>query len=205
MHDEATYAANRLQEIKADPAPWADPWAWRQEFSAADSPGLRREVVGLARQVGPEAFLAVLAQALASGDPLLRLDAARSIALLPDASLARGLAVGIAAPDAETRDEVMDLISQVQPSLRPDLLREGIAAADKGVQQRAVELLMEQPSPEFFAVLLEGLRTTSSDTRSSVGDAIASLVGEHFRDYDTASRWWAEHRPAFDSMMRRAE
>jgi hypothetical protein len=113
--------------------------------------------------------------------------------------------MGVAAPDAETREEVMDLVSQVQPQLRPDLLREGLAAADPDVQQRAVELITEQPSPEFFTVLLEGLRITAGDVHASVEHAIADLVGENFRDYDTAIRWWTEHRSEFDGMMKRAQ
>src|SRR6187397_1169237 len=63
MSDPVTYAATRLREIKADPANWDDVWTWRREFAAADTPELRREVTGLARQVGPDPLLAVLAQA----------------------------------------------------------------------------------------------------------------------------------------------
>lgn len=203
MRDAATYAATRLREIKADPEPWKDVWAWRREYSAADTPELRREVVGLARQVGPEAFLSVLAQALASDDPVVRLDAARSIALLPDARMADGLAIGVASPDAETRGEVMDLIDQVQPHLRPGLLRAALSAADVGVQQRAVDMLTDRPSPEFFTVLIEGLRTATGDARASVEQAITEMSGESLRDYETATRWWTANRDRFDDMMAR--
>lgn len=204
MRDAATYSATRLREIKAEPEPWRDEWTWRREFSAADTPELRREVVGLARQVGPEAFLAILAQALAADDAVARLDAARSIALLPEARLADGLAIGVAAPDPETRSEVMDLIEQVQPHLQPALLRAALYAADEGVQQRAIAMLTERPSPESFTVLLEGIRTAKGETRTSVEQAIAALTGESLRDYATATRWWAVHRELFDDMMSRS-
>lgn len=205
MRDAATYSATRLREIKAEPEPWRDEWTWRREFSAADTPELRREVVGLARQVGPEAFLAILAQALAADDAVVRLDAARSIALLPEARLADGLAIGVAAPDPETRSEVMDLIEQVQPHLQPALLRAALYAADEGVQQRAIAMLTERPSPECFGVLLEGIRTTTGETRVSLERAITELSGETLRDYATATRWWAANRHCFDDLMARAQ
>src|SRR5688572_11855085 len=69
MKDPATYAANRLKEIKANPEKWVEPWPWRQEFAAAATPELQREVLGLARQIGPEPLISLLALALASEDP----------------------------------------------------------------------------------------------------------------------------------------
>src|SRR4030095_12691911 len=110
MENPATYAAVRLKQIKANPAPWSDTWTWRQEFSAADTPELRREVVGLARQVGPDSLLAVLALALASDDPIVRLDAARSIALLSEERLRDGFAIGIDAADPEIRGARVDVV-----------------------------------------------------------------------------------------------
>ncbi len=205
MLDAATYSATRLREIKAEPEPWRDEWTWRREFSAANTPELQREVVGLARQVGPEAFLAILAQALAADDSVVRLDAARSIALLPEARLGDGLTIGVAAPDPETRSEVMDLIEQVQPHLQPALLRAALAAAEEGVQQRAIAMLTGRPSPEFFGVLLEGIRTTTGETRALLELAITELSGEALRDYATATRWWAANRHRFDDMMARAQ
>jgi HEAT repeat protein len=203
MPDAASYAATRLREIKADPDTWSDVWRWRREFSAADTPALRREVLGLARQIGPEPFLAILAQALAADDPLVRLDAARSIALLPDERMADGLAIGVAAPDAGTRSEVMDLIDQVQPHLRPPLLRAALLAADAAVQERAIAMLNERPSPECFAVLLEGLRTTTGETRTTLESAVAGVCGETLREYAPATRWWSANRERFDDLMSR--
>jgi len=205
MADATTYAAVRLREIKADPAIWNDVWMWRREFTLADTPQLRREVAGLARQVGADSFLAVLAQALASDDPLLRVEAARSIATLPDDRMVEGIQIGVAAPDAETRSEVMDIIEQVQPHLRAELLRAGLLAGPADVQQRAVELLSDRPSPEYFAVLIESLRVTAGEARQSVEQAIASVVGERLTDYEVANRWWAENHARFDGMMARLE
>jgi len=205
MADAGTYAAARLREIKADPAIWNDVWMWRREFTLADTPQLRREVAGLARQVGADSFLAVLAQALASDDPLLRVEAARSIATLPDDRMAEGIQIGVEAPDAETRSEVIDIIEQVQPHLRAELLRAGLLAGPADVQQRTVELLSDRPSPEYFAVLIESLRVTAGEARQSVEQAIASVVGERLTDYEVANRWWAENHARFDGMMARLE
>jgi hypothetical protein len=205
MADVGRYAATRLREIKADATPWNDVWMWRREFTLANTPELRREVVGLARQVGPDSFLAVLAQALASDDPALRVEAARSIATLPDNRMAEGIQLGVAAPDAETRREVMDIIEQVQPHLRAELLRASLLAGPSDVQQRAVELLSDQPNPKYFAVLIESLRVTAGEERQAVEQAIASVVGETLTDYEVASRWWAENHAHFDGMMARVE
>src|SRR5688572_4953569 len=60
MENPATYTAVRLKEIKADPAKWAEPSPWRQEFASADTPELQREVLGLARQVGAGSLISVL-------------------------------------------------------------------------------------------------------------------------------------------------
>lgn len=203
--DAGSYAAVRLEQIKAQPEAWKGPERWRREFAAADSPELQREVVGLARQIGAESFLAILAQALASTDALLRLDAARSIGLLPENRFRDGVMIGLAAEDPEIRGEVMELVAQARPHLRPDALREGLAAAFPDVQQRAVELLTEQTSPELFPVLLEGLRLGNDNLRGIVNEAINEIVERRFESYEEATRWWLANRNRFDGMMLRAE
>lgn len=203
--DPVSYAAVRLRQIKTEPELWKDPAKWHREFAAADSPELQREVLALARQIGAESFLAVLAHALASSDPLVRLDAARSIGLLPEDRFRDGVRIGLAAIDAEIRGEVIDLVAQAKPHLRPDALRDGLAAGFPDVQQRAVELLTEQPSPELFQVLLEGLRLGNDDLRGMVNEAINEIVERRFESYEEAARWWVANRNRFDGMMLRAE
>jgi hypothetical protein len=201
MSDPSTYVATRLREIKADPANWDDVWTWRREFAAADTSELRREVTGLARQVGPDPLLAVLAQALACDDPLLRTDAARSIALLPENRMADGISIGVTASDADTRLEVMDVIEQVQPHLRPELLRASLVAGPVDVQMRAIDLLTDHPSPGYFAVLVDGLRSTSGEPRRAIEQAITTMTGQTLTDYDAAARWWTENHARYDGMM----
>lgn len=203
MHDPATYAAVRLRQIKAAPEPWSDVWKWRSEFSAADTPALQREVVALAREIGPDAFLAVLPKALASEDDWLRLDAARSIALLPEARLREGVMIGMAASDAEIRGEVMDVVAQAPAALRPSLLERTLAASTPDVVLRSIELLTEQPTPELFTVLIEGLRSDDTGIQAAVADAISTIVAEHFDDYTATARWWTANRDRFDESMSR--
>jgi HEAT repeat protein len=205
MANPATYAAVRLKQIKANPAPWADVWTWRQEFAAADTPALRREVVGLARQVGSDSLLAVLVPALASDDSLVRLDAARSIALLSEERLRDGFAIGVDAADPEIRAEVMDLILQLQPHLRAELLRVALAAAATDVQARAVDTITDFPNPAFFGVLIEGLRTATPEARPLVEQAIADLVQQRFESYNQALAWWTQNKENFDDLMTRIQ
>lgn len=201
MENPTTYAAVRLKQIKANPAAWADVWKWREEFAAADTPALRSEVLALARQVGPESLLAILAQALASDDPMVRLDAARSIAMLPEDHLRDGFALGVETADPEIREEVMDLVLQVQPHLRAELLRVALTASAIDVQARSIDLLSDQPNPEFFGVLIEGLRTVSSDARPMLDQATADLVGQRFGGFDDASAWWTQNQENYDNLM----
>jgi hypothetical protein len=203
MGNPETYAATRLKEIKADPAKWNDPWAWRQEFSAADTPELRREVVGLARQVSGDALVAVLQQAFASDDQITRLDASRSLSMLPETRMRDGFALGLESPDAETRQDVMDQILQVQPPLRPELLKVALAASAGDVQQRAIEIITDAPSPAYFGTLLEGLRSASPEVKPQVQKAIADLVQQDFTNFDDANCWWQENREHFDDLMTR--
>jgi len=203
MENPATYAAVRLKQIKSNPAPWTDVWQWRKEFAAADTPELKREVVGLARQVGPDSLLSVLALALASDDSTVRLDAARSIALLPEDRLRDGFAVGVEAADPEIRAEVMDLIFQLQPQLRAELLRIALAAAAPDVQARAIEMLSDQPNPAFFSALIEGLRTVSPDARPLLDQAIAEIVNQQFASFDDGRAWWDQNRVNYDDLMSR--
>ena len=202
MRDASTYSATRLLEIKAAPDAWRDVWKWRGEFTMADTPELQREVVALARQIDPGAFLAVLPQALASGDEWLCLDAARSIALLPEARLGDGVMIGVAAEDAGTRSEVMDVLAQARVALRVGILERTLAAAPD-VAMRSIELLREQPSPESFAVLVEGLRFEDREIRAAISDAISAIVAERFEDQNSAARWWAANRDNFDEDMLR--
>jgi hypothetical protein len=201
MDNPATYASTRLKQIKANPGPWADVWQWRNEFAAADTPELRREVVGLARQIGPDSLLSVLALALASDDPVLQLDGARSIALLPEDRIRDGFAVGVEAADPEIRAEVMDLILQLQPHLRAELLKVALAASSADVQARAIEILADQPNPAFFAELIEGLRTVSPDMRPLLDQAIADIVGRQFTSFDDGKAWWDQNRVNYDDLM----
>lgn len=203
MRDAATYAAVRLKEIKAAPELWNDVWKWRGEFSAANTPELQREVVALAREIGPDAFLAVLAQALASEDEWLRLDAARSIALLPDARLPDGVTIGVAAPEAEVRAEVMDVVAQSPTELRASLIERTLAATCPDVVMSSIELVQAQPSPELLTVLIEGLRSGDAGIRAAVDDAISAIIAEHFHDYAAAARWWTANRESFDETMLR--
>lgn len=203
MENPATYAAVRLKQIKSDPAPWKEVWKWRNEFTVADTPELKREVLGLARQVGPDALLSVLSLALASDDPTVRLDAARSIALLPEDRLRDGFAVGVEAADPEIRAEVMDLILQLQPQLRAELLKVALAAAAADVQARAIDILSDQPNPAFFSALIEGLRTVSSETRPILDQAIADIVNQQFASFDEGRTWWDQNRVNYDDLMSR--
>jgi hypothetical protein len=203
MSNPATYAAVRLKQIKANPEKWSEVWQWRQEFAAADTPELQREVLGLARQIGPESLISVLALALASDDPIVRLDAARSIALLSEDRLRDGFAIGTDAADPEIREEVMDLILQVQPNLRAELLRVALAAAAGDVQARAIDIITDFPNPAFFGVLIEGLRTASSEMRPAVEQAINDIVKQRFANYDEAKAWWAQNQENYDNLMSR--
>lgn len=201
MDNPATYASVRLKQIKANPAPWAEVWQWRNEFAAADSPELQREVLGLARQVGANSLLSVLSVALASEDPLVRLDAARSIALLPENRLRDGFATGVEAADPEIRAEVMDLIFQLQPHLRAELLKVALAAAAPDVQTRAIEMLADQPNPAFFSALIEGLRTVSGEIRPLLDQAISEIVNQRFASFDDGKAWWDQNRVNYDDLM----
>jgi len=201
MQNAMTYAATRLEQIKADPIAWADVWTWRSEYEAADSAALQREVLGLAKQLGAEAYLAVLDQALASEDFLVRLDAARSLALLPENRLLHGVAIAMRASDPEIRAEVMEVVAQAQPKMKVDLLRETLKSGPSDVQQRSVELLTDQPSPACFAVLLEGLQSQNAEVRAQVASAIEEAVQQRFATYEAATQWWAAHRESYDSML----
>jgi hypothetical protein len=165
MADAASYAALRLREIKADPSPWSDVWMWRREFTLANTPELRREVVGLARQVGPESFLAVLAQALASDDPVLRVEAARSIATLPENQMAEGIRLGVAAPDPETtpRGHGHHRSSAAAPA-RGALKSQPPCAGLPMFSSEPVAIAHGSARiPEYFTVLIESLRTTAGE------------------------------------------
>jgi hypothetical protein len=144
---------------------------------------------------------AVLALALASEDPVVRLDAARSIALLPENRLRDGFALGVDAADPEIRTEVMDLINWLQPHLRPELLGVALAAASADVQTRAIELLTDSPNPALFTVLIEGLRTSSPEVRPLVEQAITEIVDRHFTNFEEASAWWAQNHENYDNLM----
>src|SRR5205085_9924598 len=140
-----------------------------------------------------------------SDDPILRVEAARSIATLPENRMVEAMQLGVAAPDAETRQEVMDVIEQVQPHLRAELLRASLLAGGSDVQERAIDMLTDHPSPDYFTVLIEGLRATSVATRQAVEQAIGTIVGESLTDYDFANRWWSENHARYDGMMARME
>ena len=99
----------------------------------------------------------------------------------------------------------MGLIDEAQPHLRPELLRISLVAGPSDIQARAVEMVSDRPNPEYFAVLIEGLRTTFGETRQAVEESIATLVGESLTDYDAATRWWSENRGRFDGMLARIE
>jgi HEAT repeat protein len=205
MEDPKTYAAVRLKQIKANPAPWTEPWAWRKEFAEADSPELQREVLALAKQVGHSPLISVLALALASEDGVVRLDAARSIVLLSEERLRDGFAIGVEAADPEIREEVMDLIYQIQPHLRPELLRVAMAASAADVQLRAIAFMSEHPSPDLFAVLIEGLRTSTAEVRPRLDEAFNDLVQFRFGTFEEAATWWAQNRSEFDDLMTRIQ
>jgi len=199
--DHVTYAATRLRDIKAHPVAWSDPLAWQREFAAAPSPALQREVAALARQIGPAPYLSILPQAIASSDPVLRLEVARSIAELPADHFAEGVLAALKAPQEETRAEVMDVVANATPALQVEVLRHTLGSAFSDVRDRSVELLTDRPSPELFSVLLEGLRVPDPDVRAQISGAVTQIVHERFLDHESATRWWAENRERFDAMM----
>lgn len=201
MGDAATYAATRLHAIKAEPVRWAMAETWQHEFAMADTGELQREVLGLAQQIGSEAFLAVLSQALASSEQLVRLEAARALAFLHERELLTGVTIAICATDREVRDEVMQVVSAAGPTLQADLLRQTLSSSYPDVQERAVELLAEHPSPIFFAILLEAMRTPDPRMRPVIRDAIETIVDRHFEDAEEATRWWTANRDRYDEMM----
>ena len=119
--------------------------------------------------------------------------------------MVEAMQLGVAAPDAETRQEVMDVVEQVQPHLRAELLKASLLAGGSDVQERAIDMLTDHPSPDYFTVLIEGLRATSGATRQAVEQAIGTIVGESLTDYDIANRWWSENHARYDGMMARME
>ena len=66
---------------------------------------------------------------------------------------------------------------------------------------RSIELLREQPSPESFAVLIDGLRIEDPAIRAAISDAISGIVAARFQDHNSAARWWAANRDNFDEDM----
>jgi HEAT repeat protein len=201
MDDVRTYAARRLEAIKREPARWANADTWRREFAVADSAELQLEVLGLAKQIGSEAFLAVLRDALASPDRLVRLDAVRSLAFLHENERVTGVTIAIAAADSEVRAEVMEVIQQMPAPVQTQLLRETLGSTYSAVQMRSVELLAERPTPAGFSVLIDGPRTSESGARPLISEAIEEIVEEHFDNYAQANRWWATNRDRYDGMM----
>jgi hypothetical protein len=201
MSDAATYAATRLHAVKAEPVRWALAETWQHEFALADTGELQREVLGLAQQIGSESFLAVLSQALASSEQLVRLEAARSLAFLHEHELLTGVTIAICATDAEVRDEVMQVVSATGPTLQADLLRQTLSSSYADVQERTVELLAEHPSPTFFAILVEGMRTPDAHLGAITRDAIEAIVDRHFENSEEATRWWTANRNRYDEMM----
>jgi HEAT repeat protein len=201
MDDVRTYAARRLQAIKREPTTWANADTWRREYAAADSAELQSEVLGLAKQIGSEAFLAVLSDALASRDRLVRLDAVRSLAFLHENERVTGVTIAIAAADSEVRAEVMEVIQQMPAPMQTQLLRETLGATYPDVQKRSVELLAERPSPAAFSVLIDGLRTSEPGALALINEAIEGIVEQHFDNYTQANRWWAANRDRYDGMM----
>ena len=99
----------------------------------------------------------------------------------------------------------MDLIYQIQPHLRAELLRVAVGASAADVQIRAIAFISEHPSPEFFSVLIEGLRISTPDVRPRVDEAINEIVQVRFASYDEAASWWAQNRPEFDDLMTRIQ
>ena len=201
MRDVETYAAARLREIKLQPQLWKDDGAWRREFAAADTPELQREVLGLARQVGDAAFLALLAQALASSDVLVRLDAARSIGWLHEEHLADGITIGASAADPEMRAEVMTLAENAPLRQWPDILRRTLLASESDVQTRSIELIAERPSPALFALLVETLGRTSGVIQQSIRETMEGITRQRFATSAEAANWWAANAARFDETM----
>jgi hypothetical protein len=205
MSNPATYAAVRLKEIKADPALLSDVWAWRREWSAAHSPALKREVLALAVQVGPEAFLSIRPHAINSGSDEIQMEAVRSLALLPEDRLREGVAIAVSAANEEIRAEAMEVIGQLDPRLQPPLILTAVQVGTPDVQKIAVGMVLDRPSPESFEALLQGLRSEESEARPLFEQAIAQMVQQRFDSYEEATRWWSANRESFDSMMLRGK
>ncbi len=172
------------------------------EYRAAETDAQRTEVVGLARQIDPRFFLVLLPQALVAASEDLRLSAARDIGLLAEQFLPEGVRMGVAAPDADIRAEVLNVAANALPKLRPKLL--GIALQSSqfpATRLEAAQLLMERPDQPSFAALLPGLDDQDARVREKLTELVESKVAKRFKSASEAQAWWAANQERFDAML----
>jgi len=201
MRDPSEYAALRLQEIKANPGQWTGASVWQREFAAADTPELQREVLGLARQIGDGPLLAVLGQALASADYLVRLDAARSIGWLHEEHLAEGIAVGVSASDPEMRTEVMAIVQNAPAGCSREIMERTLSAPAEDVQLQSVEIISERPSHALFGLLVDRFQHSAGALREAINDALENVAQQRFASSHDAAAWWTVNAARFDDLM----
>lgn len=201
MRDASEYAATRLREIKRSPARWTDSLVWQREFAAADTAELQREVLALAKQIGDTALLAILDQALASADYLVRLDAARSIGWLHEEHLAEGIARGATAADPDMRGEVIAIAQNAPARCLPDILRGTLNSPFEDVQLESVAMISDRPSHALFALLIDRFQHSDGGVHDAINAAIESITRQHFASSRDAATWWAGNAARFDELM----
>jgi hypothetical protein len=201
MRDPSQYSALRLQEIKMHPDDWKSAAVWQREFAAADTPELQREVLGLARQIGDRPLLAVLAQALAAADYMVRLDAARSIGWLHEDDLAEGIAIGVAAPDPEMRMEAMTIAQNAPSGRRREIMERTLSASAEDVQLQSVEIISEHPSRALFGLLVDRFQHSEGALRDAINEAIENVTQQRFASSRDAATWWTVNAERFDDLM----
>jgi hypothetical protein len=201
MREPSEYSAIRLRQIKANPGEWTDALVWQREFAAADTPELQREVLGLAKQIGDEPLLALLPQALAASDYLVRLDAVRSIGWLHEQHLAEGIAIGVSAADPEMRTEAMAIAQNAPARCQREIMERTLSAPSEDVQLQSVEIISERPSQALFGLLVNHLEHSAGAVREAINSALETVTQQHFASSAEAARWWTVNANRYDDLM----
>jgi hypothetical protein len=148
-----------------------------------------------------EALIHCVAKAMDDSNAKVRTAAINALVNVDSPETANILLRGSGDKDEEVRDAVFNVLYNKDPEIKETIAREAISSKRQDVKSRVVDLLLEIPSYNVMAILIDGLKDNDPEFRNQVSSVISFFVTEEFKSYDDAKRWWTKNKDRFDEHL----
>ncbi len=145
--------------------------------------------------------LAAIAKAMTDGDEEVREKAVEASQFIDDEQAGDILIKAINDQSELVREMAMETADEKNVDTKLSVYKTAITSKYDDVKNAAVDALVDMSNKQAVPILIEGLKDPNPDFRDDIPPALDFLIGQEFKTYDEAIRWWNQNQNKFDDEL----